>query len=72
MSEPQSSAAPWWAPGGSSAEAEECSVCLGLYAYEVEVRCVDCDRPMCPVCAVTLRRSEVHVCVDCGSEEEAG
>jgi len=72
MSESQRSAAPWWAPGESAAEAEECSVCLGLYTYELEVRCVDCDRPMCPVCAVSVRRTEVHVCFDCDGEEGAG
>lgn len=71
MSESQRSAAPWWAPGGPSAEAEECSFCLGLYAYELQVRCADCDRPMCPVCAVSVRRREVRICFDC-EEGEAG
>ena len=72
MSMSQSSPAPWWAPRGSGAEAERCSFCLGVYAYELEVRCVDCDRPMCPVCAVEVRRTEVQVCLDCGAEEPAG
>jgi hypothetical protein len=72
MSESQSSGAPWWAPDAFHSEAEECSFCFGVYAYELEVRCVDCDRPMCPVCAVSVRRTEVHVCLDCDCEEEGG
>jgi hypothetical protein len=72
MSASQRSAAPWWAPGGAGAEAEACPCCFGFYAYEIEVRCADCDKPMCPLCAVSGRRIEVHVCVECGAEETAG
>lgn len=41
----------WWLAGGS----EVCDFCLQRYAWEVEVRCVACDRPVCPVCVVTVR-----------------
>lgn len=55
----------WWLEEGS----EECPFCLQSYHYEVEVRCVDCDRPMCPQCTVRVRvRHEVH-CPDCEPAE---
>ena len=61
---------PWWAHGGS----ERCPVCLQLYAYEVEVRCADCDGPLCPLCAVEVTVELVaRRCPDCctGAAEEA-
>jgi hypothetical protein len=39
------SAAPWWLGGE-----EECPHCHHLYAYQVEVRCQECDGPSCPHC----------------------
>jgi hypothetical protein len=60
---------PWWAEGGS----ERCPFCLQSYAYEVEVRCADCDRPSCPHCAVVERHTAVvRRCPDCPecAEEE--
>jgi hypothetical protein len=61
---------PWWAAGGS----ERCPRCLQLYAYEVEYRCVDCDGPLCPFCAVTasveVRDVRCGDCVDCEQGEE--
>lgn len=72
MSRSQREPAPWWAPGDGSPESETCPYCLGVYVYELEVRCVDCDRPMCPVCAVVEQRTAVHLCVECGCDEAAG
>ena len=43
---------PWWLAGGE----ETCPSCEQRYAYEVEVRCVDCDGPMCPVCAAWIEQ----------------
>ena len=52
----------WWAGGGS----ERCPVCLQLYAYEVQVRCTDCDGPLCPQCAVEVRLEMVaRRCPEC-------
>jgi hypothetical protein len=59
---------PWWLAGGT----ERCPVCLQLYAYEVQVRCVDCDGPLCPCCAVEVRLDAVaRRCPGCGDEPEA-
>ena len=60
---------PWWAAGGT----ERCPACLHLYAYEVQVRCVDCDGPLCPLCAVEVRVEVVsrrcpECCQDAGEE----
>lgn len=52
---------PWWA-GGSP---EVCPFCLGLYAYELEVRCTGCDRAVCPHCAVMVRSSWTVFCPEC-------
>ncbi|HEX2254115.1 MAG TPA: hypothetical protein VHQ65_12670 [Thermoanaerobaculia bacterium] len=61
--------APWWLEGGE----ETCDLCLATYAYEVEVRCVDCDQPMCPTCAVWVRRRTAVYCSECApGSAEAG
>jgi hypothetical protein len=52
---------PWWLASGE----EECAHCGQLYACEVEVRCVECDGPMCPHCSV--RSASLHYCPDCGA-----
>ena len=44
---------------------EECPHCGQWYAYELEVRCVDCDAPSCPNCkcancVVTVTEVESH------------
>lgn len=49
----------WWL-GGS----ETCGFCHGVYAYELEYRCCDCDRALCPNCA-TLRSQGQCVCPEC-------
>ena len=55
----------WWAVGGT----ERCPACLQLYAYEVEVRCVDCDGPLCPLCVVEVRAEALlRRCPDCCGE----
>jgi hypothetical protein len=34
--------------------ASRCPCCLQAYAYEMEVRCVDCDGPACSLCVLDL------------------
>lgn len=41
---------PWWLDGD-----EDCPHCEQRYALEMEVRCVDCDAPICPFCVVRVR-----------------
>lgn len=50
---------PWWFGGND----EECPHCGAGYAYEVEVRCADCDEATCALCAVRLQGRVV--CPDC-------
>lgn len=50
---------PWWLAEGE----ESCPHCEQTYAYEAEVRCVDCDAPVCPLCAARVQTR--LVCPDC-------
>lgn len=64
----------WWNRPGW----EECPSCRGSYNLEVEIRCVRCDSPLCPLCAVVLREPAApaashlgavhHACSGCSSE----
>ena len=58
---------PWWLGGDAAETAEECGFCLATYAVEVEVRCVDSDGPMCPLCAVVVRETATFRCGECGT-----
>jgi hypothetical protein len=50
----------WWLDQGD----EQCPHCGQLYFAEAEIRCADCDGPMCSLCKV--RQTEGHiVCPDC-------
>lgn len=40
---------PWWLQGE-----EECPHCHQLYAYELEIRCPECDEPSCPHCICVI------------------
>ena len=55
-------ALPWWLTGAD----EECPACGQAYAYEIEVRCVDCDAPLCPVCVTWVERR--GFCAGCHAE----
>jgi hypothetical protein len=62
---------PWWLGGE-----EECPHCHQLYAYEIEVRCPECDEPSCPHC-VRQHVERGIVCVICnesceGTQELSG
>ena len=54
----------WWLGGD-----EECPHCHQLYAYEIEVRCPECDGPSCPHCVARLERG--IVCIVCRASPEA-
>ncbi len=56
-------AAAWWLGGE-----EECPHCHQLYAYEIEVRCPQCDGPSCPHCVARLERG--IVCIGCSTSRE--
>jgi len=47
---------------------ERCRDCEALFHYELEIRCVDCDAPICPFCVVTERWS-CRGCVEAPTEE---
>jgi hypothetical protein len=51
---------PWWL-----AEEQDCPACRHRYALTAEVRCVACDEPMCPSCAVLVREVHEIYCPDC-------
>ena len=55
---------PYWLEGDEA----ECPYCGHLYAYEVEVRCIDCDGPACPICAVFVHERRTF-CRDCVPKE---
>lgn len=57
-------AKPWWL----TADDEECPGCFQGYAYELEVRCIDCDSPLCPTCVV--RRGKAVLCRECADQRE--
>lgn len=54
----------WWLDGGT----EQCERCLQRYAYEIEVRCVACDAPLCPHCAVVVMETRESFCPGCEEE----
>lgn len=61
MPSPTPSTPPWWLEEGT----EDCGFCHHRYWYEVEVRCVACDRPGCPECMVVERTRVETWCPDC-------
>jgi hypothetical protein len=60
---PKTAGASWWLEAGEV----DCPHCEQAYSYEVEVRCYDCDEPICPMCIVQV---DEHVfCPDCREAE---
>jgi hypothetical protein len=55
----------WWLTGE-----EICAHCGSSYAYEVELRCPDCDGPTCPHCMLSY--SGRHVCPECAAPDSPG
>jgi hypothetical protein len=58
----------WWQATGG----ETCSVCAARFDLAVEVRCAECDAPLCPVCAVVVTGSAERVCAGCTETGEEG
>jgi hypothetical protein len=49
---------------------EQCSSCLQIYAYELEVRCMHCDGAACQFCAVRI--ASQWICLGCKEESDGG
>jgi hypothetical protein len=60
----KSGAGPWWLDAGE----EDCPHCEQDYSYHLEVRCFECDAPICPMCIV--RVGEHAFCPDCRERED--
>lgn len=50
----------WWKGRGT----EACDFCTHTYVYEMEYRCVACDRGVCP-CCVIVRERDLIFCPEC-------
>jgi hypothetical protein len=51
----------WWLEPGP----EVCEFCLAAYHIELAYYCIDCDRPVCPICAVAVRDRHAVLCPEC-------
>lgn len=51
---------PWWLADGD----EECPHCGQLYYIELEFRCPDCDRAVCPHCKKKHAQGH-YLCPEC-------
>lgn len=50
---------------------ETCDFCLRGFHLEIGYHCADCDRPICPVCVVTVRARGVVLCPECHRDGSA-
>lgn len=58
------------APGTTIEQAEDpCPFCLQRYDLVLQVRCVACDRPICPICAIHVRGRREVFCSECDARE---
>lgn len=54
----------WWLePGG-----EECDFCLAAVHLEVLYHCLDCDRAVCVICAMSGIERQSVLCPECACE----
>jgi hypothetical protein len=60
---------PWWISDAT----ETCPACSQAYAYHTEIRCVDCDGPLCPICVQVTTALEVSCsgCFECRSSVDS-
>lgn len=49
---------------------ESCGFCLQTYVYALEVHCTGCDRPVCPLCLVTVRIDAQRFCPPCADDAQ--
>jgi hypothetical protein len=54
----------WWLADGT----ETCPACSQSYAYQTEIRCIDCDEAICPICVQVTTTLEFS-CPDCVPSE---
>ena len=52
---------PWWLQPGT----ETCPFCEAGYPFGAGYYCIDCDRPICPVCVVEIHASRKVYCPQC-------
>lgn len=58
---------PWWLDDGT----ESCHGCSHLYVYQMEFRCVACDRGICCHCVRVVAGTREVLCAECEAEAEA-
>jgi hypothetical protein len=57
-------ATPYWLDGGT----ERCHACTHVYVYQMECRCVACDRGICCHCVRVSTASRELLCPECEAE----
>jgi hypothetical protein len=55
---------PWWLDDGT----ESCCGCTHTHAYEMEFRCVACDRGICCHCVRIVMQTRELLCPECEAE----
>ena len=60
----RSSGIAWWNEAGP----DRCEFCRHAFCVEVGFHCADCDRPVCPLCVITVRERQIVVCPACHEE----
>jgi hypothetical protein len=56
--------APWWL-----VESDACPFCVQENALNLENRCYECDRPVCPFCVTIVQETKLVRCPVCGQQE---
>lgn len=54
----------WWVDAGP----DTCEFCWRAFYAEIGYYCFNCDRGICPGCAVTVFERRVVLCPQCGTE----
>lgn len=60
-----SAAQAWWNEPGP----DYCEFCHHTFQVEVGYHCIECDRPVCPLCFVAVRERHVVMCPECKPSE---
>lgn len=62
----KTAAAQWWdAPGP-----DHCQFCQHGFHVEIGYYCVECDRPVCPLCAIAVHEDRTVLCPHCSAAGE--
>lgn len=62
----QSRKGDWWSESGPDC----CEFCSAAYYFELGYHCIDCDRPVCPSCVLTVLDLRCVLCPECNAERE--